>query len=54
MRNANKAALARELEKQVLPAETIHEPSATIIDGISLDQKMMAMTRHYINLQTQH
>ena len=54
MRNANKSALARELKKQVLPAETIPEHSATIIDGISLDQKMMAMTIHYIKLQTQH
>ena len=40
MRKTNKAALARELEKQVLPAETIPEPSATIIDGMSLVQKM--------------
>ena len=39
-RKTNKAALARELEKQVLPAETIPEPSATIIDGMSLVQKM--------------
>ena len=35
-----KAALARELENQVIPAETIHEPSATIIDGMSLVHKM--------------
>ena len=54
MRKTNKAALARELEKQVLPAETIPEPSAIIIDDMSLDQKMKTMTRHYINLQTQH
>ena len=40
MRKTNKAALARELEKQVLPAETIPEPSDTIIDGMSLVQKM--------------
>ena len=38
-KKTNKAALARELEKQVLPAETIPEPSATIIDGMSLVQK---------------
>ena len=40
MRKTNKAALARELEKQVLPAETIPEPSATMIDDMSLVQKM--------------
>ena len=40
MRKTNKAALARELEKQVLPAETITGHSATIIDGMSLVQKM--------------
>ena len=39
MRKTNKAALARELEKQVLPAETIPEPSAIIVDGMSLVQK---------------
>ena len=39
MRKTNKAALARELEKQVLSAETIPEPSGTIIDGMSLVQK---------------
>ena len=40
MRKTNTAALARELERQVLPAETIPEPSATIIDEMSLVQKM--------------
>ena len=40
LRKTRKAALARELEKQVLPAETFPEPSATIIDGVSLVQKM--------------
>ena len=40
LRKTSKAALSRELEKQVLPAETIPEPSATIIDGMSLVQKM--------------
>ena len=38
MRKTNKAALARELEKQVLPAETIPDPSATVIDDMSLVQ----------------
>ena len=36
LRKTNKAALARELEKQVLPAENIPMLSATIIDGMSL------------------
>jgi len=36
----NKAILARELEKNVSPAEVIPQPSATIIDGISLMQTM--------------
>ena len=48
MRKTNKAALARELERQVLPAaEAIAEPSATIIDDMSL-------TRHSLNVQTLH
>ena len=38
LRKMNKAALARQ--KQVLPTETITEPSVTIIDGMSLVQKM--------------
>ncbi len=37
LRNMNKAALARQ--KQVLPAETIPEPSVTITDGMSLVQQ---------------
>ena len=40
MRKTNKAALARELERQMLPAETIPQHSATIIDAMSLVQKM--------------
>ena len=40
LRKTNKAVLAMELEKQVLPAETIPGPSATIIDGMSLIQKL--------------
>ena len=40
LRKTNKAALARELEKQVLPAENIPMLAATIIDGMSLVQKM--------------
>ena len=40
MRKTNKAALARELERQMLPAETIPQHSATIIDETNLVQKM--------------
>lgn len=40
LRKTSKSVLTRELEKQVLPAETIPEPSATIIDGMSLIQKL--------------
>ncbi|KAG0697409.1 hypothetical protein GWK47_003028 [Chionoecetes opilio] len=40
LRKTNKAALARELERNVSPAEVIPEPSATIIDGMSLVQKL--------------
>ena len=38
LRKMNKAALARQ--KQVLPAETVPEPSVTITDGLSLVQDM--------------
>ena len=38
LRKMNKAALARQ--NQVLPAETIRDPSDTITDGMSLVQKM--------------
>ena len=40
LRKTNKAALARELERNASPAEVIPEPSATIIDGMSLVQKL--------------
>ena len=40
LRKNNKAALARELERNVSLAEVIPEPSATIIDGMSLVQKL--------------
>ena len=51
MRKTNKAALARELEKQVLPAGTIPEPSATIIDGMSLIQKMKGNDQTFSQLE---
>ena len=40
LQKTNKAALARALEKTVSPAEEIPEQSATIIDGMTLIQKM--------------
>ena len=40
MRKMNKAALARELERNVSPAEDIPDPSTCIIDGMCLVQKM--------------
>ena len=36
MRKTNRAALASELEKHVLPAEPIHELLVTITDGMNL------------------
>lgn len=40
LRKTNKVALARELEKNVSPAEDIPAPSTTIIDGMNLVQKL--------------
>lgn len=47
LRKTNKAALARELEKNVSPAEHIPTPSACIIDGMSLIQKMNGDNRTF-------
>ena len=53
MRKTNNAALSRD--KQVLPAETIRGPSATIIDDTRVSsRRRRVMTRHSLNLQTQH
>ena len=40
LRETNKAALARELEKNVSPVEVIPQPSACIIDGMAMIQKL--------------
>ena len=40
LRKTNKAVLGKELEKNVPPAETIPGPCATIIDGMSIVQRM--------------
>ena len=50
IRKTNKAALARELEKQVLPVGTIPGPSATMIDGMSLVQKMKGNDQTFAQL----
>lgn len=50
LRKTNKAALANELEKNVSPAEEIPEPSATIIDGMSLVQKLKGNDQTFLQL----
>ena len=50
MRKTNKAALARELEKSVAPVDVIPEPSATIIDGMSLVQQMKGDDKTFAQL----
>ena len=50
LRKTNKAALARELEKLASPAEAIPEPSATLIDGMSLVQKMNGNNKTFSQL----
>jgi len=39
-RKTNKSSLAKEFQKNALPAEDIGKPSACIIDGISAVQKI--------------
>ncbi|KAK5859272.1 hypothetical protein PBY51_003352 [Eleginops maclovinus] len=50
LRKTNKVALARELEKNVAPADVIPEPSATIIDGMSLVQQMKGDDKTFTQL----
>lgn len=50
IRKTNKAALARHLEKSVSPAEVIPEPSTTIIDGMSLVQKLKGNDKTFAEL----
>ena len=50
LRKTNKAALARELERNVSPAEVIPEPSATMIDGMSLVQKLKGNDKTFSQL----
>jgi len=50
LHKTNKTALARELEKNVSPAEEIPEPSATIIDGMSVVQKLKENDQTFLQL----
>jgi len=42
--------LARELEKNVSPAEEIPEPSASIVDGMSLVQQLKGNDLTFLQL----
>lgn len=50
LRKTNKAALARELEKNASPAEVIPGPSATVIDGMSMVQKLKGNDKTFSQL----
>ena len=53
IKKTNKAALAKQLEGKVSSTESINEPSATIIDGMSLIQKLHGENRTFSELSTQ-
>lgn len=53
MRKTNKAALARHLEKQASSEENVTLPSATIIDAMSLVQKLEGDNRTFEELSDQ-
>ena len=50
LRKTNKAALARALEKSACPAESIPQPSACVIDGMSLVQKTQGNDKTFAQL----
>ena len=50
LRKTYKAAPARELEKNVSPTEEIPKPSATIIDGTSLVQKLQGNDQTFLQV----
>ena len=50
LRKTNKATLARELEKNVSPAEAIPTPSTCIIDGMGLVQRMNGNNKTFAQL----
>jgi len=49
-RKTNIAALATELEKNISPAEEISEPSATVIDRMSVVQKLKGNDQTFLQL----
>lgn len=53
MKKTNKAALARELEKKVAPADKVPPPSACIIDGMCLPQKLHGENTTFADLSSQ-
>ena len=53
LRKTNKAAFAKEMEKRVIPAETILTPSAIIIDGMSMVQKINGSNKTFSQLAKQ-
>jgi len=50
LRKTNKAKLAKELEKNATPAETMPRPSACIIDGMGLVQKLSGNNKTFAEL----
>ena len=54
LRKTNKAILARELGKSGSPAETIATPSATVIDGMTMAQKMKGDDKTFSQLGKHH
>jgi len=50
LRKTIKAALARELENNVSPAEEIPEPPESIIDGMSLAQELKGNDQTFLQL----
>ena len=53
LRKTNKTALTKDMEKRVLPAETIPTPSTTIIDGMSMVQKINGSNKTFSQLAKQ-
>ena len=54
LQNTNKAAPASKLEIRVATVESISKPSASIIDGIGLIQKVWVKTRYFLNCQNSY
>jgi hypothetical protein len=50
LRKTNKDVLARECERNASPTEVISEPSATIIDRMSLVQKLIGNDKSFSQL----